>query len=34
LEAVLRSAPVNPEQIASVGCNVKWHPGREPDWFG
>ena len=34
LEAVLRSAPVNQEQIASVGCNVKWHPGREPDWFG
>ena len=34
LDAVLQSAPVNPEQIASVGCNVKWHPGREPDWFG
>ena len=34
LEAVLRSAPVSQEQIASVGCNVKWHPGREPDWFG
>ena len=34
LDAVLRSAAVNQEQIASVGCNVKWHPGREPDWFG
>ena len=34
LEAVLTGAPVNPEQVASVGCNVKWNPGQEPDWFG
>jgi hypothetical protein len=25
---------VNPDQIPSVGCNVKWHPGLEPNWFG
>jgi len=25
---------VNPDQTASVGCNVKWNPGHEPEWFG
>jgi peroxiredoxin len=34
LNAVLTGEPVNPDQIPSVGCNVKWHPGLEPDWFG
>ena len=34
LDAVLSGSPVNPEQTASVGCNVKWNPGREPEWFG
>lgn len=34
LNAVLAGEPVNPDQIPSVGCNVKWHPGLEPDWFG
>ena len=34
LDAVLAGEPVNPDQIPSVGCNVKWHPGLEPDWFG
>ena len=34
LEAVLRGDAVNPDQTASVGCNVKWNPGDEPDWFG
>ena len=34
LDAVLSGSPVNPEQTASVGCNVKWNPGQEPDWFG
>ena len=34
LDAVLGGATVNPEQVASVGCNVKWNPGQEPDWFG
>ena len=34
LEAVLSGTPVNPEQRASVGCNVKWNPGQEPEWFG
>lgn len=34
IDAVLNDRPVNPQQIASVGCNVKWHPGQEPSWFG
>lgn len=33
LEAVLAGEMVNPEQTASIGCNIKWHPGREPAWF-
>ena len=34
LEAVLTGSLVNPDQTASVGCNVKWNPGQEPEWFG
>ena len=34
LQAVLSGSPVNPDQTASVGCNVKWNPGHEPEWFG
>ena len=34
LNAVLRGDAVNPEQNASVGCNVKWNRGQEPEWFG
>ena len=34
LDAVLTGSPVNPDQTASVGCNVKWNPGHEPEWFG
>jgi hypothetical protein len=25
LEAFLTDSPVNPEQIPSIGCNIKWH---------
>jgi len=32
LDAVLAAAPVNPEQRASIGCNIKWKPGNEPDY--
>ena len=32
LQAVLDGRPVPPEQVPSIGCNIKWHPGREPDW--
>ena len=34
LDAVLNGQPVSKEQQPSVGCNIKWHPGQEPPWFG
>ena len=34
LDAVLNRQPVSGEQRPSVGCNIKWHPGQEPPWFG
>jgi peroxiredoxin len=32
IEAVLAGTPVNPNQRASIGCNIKWKPGHEPDY--
>lgn len=34
IEAALAGAPVTPEQKPSVGCNIKWRKGHEPEWFG
>jgi peroxiredoxin len=34
LEAVLTGEHVSERQIPSVGCNIKWKPGNEPDYFG
>jgi peroxiredoxin len=33
LDAVLAGKPVSPRQKPSVGCNIKWKPGSEPDYF-
>ena len=33
LDAVLGGTAVDPDQRPSVGCNVKWNPGHEPNWF-
>jgi peroxiredoxin len=33
LDALLANKPVSPEQRPSIGCNIKWIPGREPDYF-
>ncbi len=33
LDAVLAGEPVEAKQRASVGCNIKWKPGHEPDYF-
>lgn len=30
IEATLQGAPVPGEQRPSIGCNIKWIPGREP----
>lgn len=32
LDALLAGRPLPAEQKPSVGCNVKWKPGREPAW--
>jgi peroxiredoxin len=34
LDTILADKSVSSEQIPSVGCNIKWHPGAEPDYFG
>lgn len=33
LDAVLEGRPVPAEQIPSIGCNIKWKPGNEPEYF-
>jgi len=33
LDAVLSGKPVEKEQIPSIGCNIKWKSGNEPDYF-
>ncbi len=33
LDAVLAGKPVSTEQKPSIGCNIKWKPGNEPDYF-
>ncbi len=33
LEAVLEGEPVPEEQKPSMGCNIKWKTGNEPDYF-
>lgn len=33
LEAVVAGAPVAADQRPSIGCNIKWKPGYEPDYF-
>ena len=33
LNALLNEKPIPPEQRPSSGCNIKWHPGKEPTYF-
>ena len=33
VDAVLSGKTVSPTQIPSLGCNIKWKPGNEPDYF-
>jgi len=32
LDAVLNGKPVNPEQLPSIGCNIKWKADRVPEY--
>jgi hypothetical protein len=34
LDAVLADRPIPEDQKPSLGCNIKWKPGNEPDYFG
>ena len=34
VDAVLAGKSVPGEQKPSIGCNIKWIPGNEPDYFG
>jgi len=34
LDAVLAGRPVAVVQRPSIGCNIKWKPGNEPEYFG
>ena len=32
LQAVVSGQPPSLEQVPSIGCNIKWHPGQAPAW--
>ena len=34
LDLVLAGKPVPVDQRPSIGCNIKWRPGSEPDYYG
>jgi len=33
IDALLAGEPISTEQTPSIGCNIKWKPGNEPDYF-
>ncbi len=33
LDALVSDKPVTANQKPSIGCNIKWKPGNEPDYF-
>ena len=34
IDALLNGEEVPEQQIPSIGCNIKWKPGNEPEYFG
>lgn len=34
MDSVLANEPLSFDQKPSVGCNIKWKPGKEPEYFG
>ena len=34
IDAILSNEPVTKKQKPSIGCNIKWKDGNEPDYFG
>ena len=33
LDALLDGRPVDEDQAPSIGCNIKWRPGNEPEYY-
>ncbi|MDD3517675.1 MAG: thioredoxin family protein [Chromatiales bacterium] len=33
-DALLAGHPIDADQKPSLGCNIKWKPGNEPDYYG
>lgn len=33
VSALLGGAPISADQLPSIGCNIKWRSGNEPEWF-
>ena len=33
LDALMAGSPIAARQVPSMGCNIKWKPGREPEYF-
>jgi peroxiredoxin len=33
IDGLLAGGPPVPDQVPSLGCNIKWKPGNEPDYF-
>ena len=34
IDAILTGGSPSPDQKPAMGCNIKWIPGNEPDYFG
>lgn len=34
INKVIAKEPVPEDQMPSIGCNIKWTPGKEPSYFG
>ncbi len=34
VDALSEGEPISPNQRPSIGCNIKWKVGNEPDYFG
>jgi peroxiredoxin len=33
-DALIAGSPVSPDQRPSLGCNIKWKKGNEPEYYG
>lgn len=34
IDCLLGGQTIHPDHKPSIGCNIKWKPGNEPDYFG